>query len=304
MNMLEKIVKYVLHPKFILIKLDRIGLIHLEDQKYIEINYERVFEKKIDLDNPKTFNEKIQWLKLNDRNPFYTQLVDKYEVKKYISKVLGEQYVIPTLGVYEKFDDIDFEKLPNQFVIKCTHDSGGLVIVNDKTKFNIKKARKKINNSLRRNYYYVGREWPYKDVKPRIIIEQYMSGLDDSDLIDYKIMCYNGIPKNLFTCTERYTSDSLKVTFFDMDWNRLPFERHYKSSNKMIEKPKNYEKIIEFSKILSKNIPFVRVDWYEVKSQLYFGEMTFYPGCGLEEFSPEEWDLKLGDMINLGVIKK
>ena len=187
-------------------------------------------------------------------------------------------------------------------MIKCTHDSGGIVICRDKKIFDIKKAKKKINHSLKNNYFYHGREWPYKNVKPKIIIEKYMEDIKQKELIDYKIMCFNGIPKLSFTCTERF-KDELKVTFFDLDWNKLSFERHYSSSSKKIEKPKNYEKMLELSEKLSRDIPFVRVDWYEINGKLYFGELTFYPGNGLEEFTPEEWDLKLGGMIDLSKVR-
>ena len=253
---------------------------------------------KLDLDNPQTFNEKLQWLKLYDRDPKYTQMVDKYEVRKYIKEKIGEEYLIPLLGVYDKFEDIDFDKLPKQFVIKCNHDSGGLVICKDKSMLNIEEARKKINKSLKKNYFYSGREWPYKNVKPRIIIEKYMEDKETKELIDYKFMCFNGEPKCVFTCTERY-NDGLKVTFFDMEWKKMPFIRHYPASSKKINKPVNYDKMLKFSKMLSKNIPFVRVDWYEINGKLYFGELTFYPGSGFEEFKPEEWDKRIGDMLIL-----
>ena len=252
----------------------------------------------LDLKNPQTFNEKLQWLKLYDRNPNYIQMVDKYEVRKYISKNIGEEYLIPLIGVYNKFEDIDFEKLPNQFVIKCTHDSGGVVICKNKSKLDIQKAEDKIKKSINRNYYYSGREWPYKNIKPRIIIEQYMEDKKAKELIDYKIMCFNGSPKLSFTCSERY-NDGLKVTFYDLNWEKMPFERHYPSSIKGIEKPKNYELMLELSKKLSNNIPFVRVDWYEINGKLYFGELTFYPGSGMEEFKPFYWDKKIGQLISL-----
>lgn len=280
--------------------LRRLGIYNkLSDEKFLKKLYKLKSGQNLDLENPKTFNEKLQWLKIHDRKPIYTNYVDKYEVKKIISKAIGEEYVIPTIEVYEKFEDIDFEKLPNQFVIKCTHDSGGLVIVKDKTKLNYKKARKKINHCLRRNYYWSSREWPYKDIHPRIIIEPYMEDLKNHELIDYKIMCFDGKAKMLFTCTERFSEDGLKVTFFDLEWNKLPFERKYKSSSKKIEKPVNFQKMIEFSEKLSQEITFVRVDWYEINGKLYFGELTFYPGSGYEFFNPEEWDYKLGEWINL-----
>ncbi|MBR5227165.1 MAG: glycosyl transferase [Clostridia bacterium] len=269
----------------------------IPDKIYLKLVYKKRLGKKLNLKDPKTFNEKLQWLKLYDRNPKYTALVDKYEVKKYIEKQIGKQYVIPTLGVYDKFDEIDFDKLPNQFVIKCTHDSGGLVICKDKSKLNIEESRDKIENCLNTNYYYQGREWPYKNVKPRIIIEKYMED-NKGCLFDYKFMCFNGEAKLSFVCTDRDKKD-LKVTFFDKEWNKMPFERHYKSSNEKIDRPKQYELMIQLAEKLSKDIPFVRVDFYEVDNQIYFGELTFYPGCGFEEFEPEEWDEKLGEFIKI-----
>ena len=273
-------------------------LFFLDDNTYLKLQYRIRFNKKINLDEPKTFNEKLQWLKLNDRKEIYTTLVDKYEVKKEILNKIGEEYLIPTIGVYDKFEDIEFDKLPNQFVIKCTHDSGGVFICKDKSNFNIKSVRNKIKKHMKKNFYYHGREWPYKNVKPKIIIEKYMEDNVEKELIDYKVMCFNGEPKIIFTCTERF-SDGLKVTFFDLNWKRLPFERHYPSSTKEIKKPYNLEKIIKLSKELSKNIPFVRIDWYEINQKLFFGEYTFFPGSGFEEFNPEEWDEKIGNMIDI-----
>ena len=270
----------------------------LNDKLYLKMIFKLKLGYSLDLKNPQTFNEKLQWLKLYDRNPNYIQMVDKYEVRKYISKNIGEEYLIPLIGVYNKFEDIDFEKLPNQFVIKCTHDSGGVVICKNKSKLDIQKAEDKIKKSINRNYYYSGREWPYKNIKPRIIIEQYMEDKKAKELIDYKIMCFNGSPKLSFTCSERY-NDGLKVTFYDLNWEKMPFERHYPSSIKGIEKPKNYELMLELSKKLSNNIPFVRVDWYEINGKLYFGELTFYPGSGMEEFKPFYWDKKIGQLISL-----
>ena len=303
-SFLDKIKKVLKNPyKIIIVLMKKRCLDWLSDKKYLELKYYSVFNKKLNLKNPQTFNEKLQWLKIYDRNPLYTTLVDKYEVREYIKNTIGEEYLIPSYGVYDNFNEIDFDKLPNQFVIKCTHDSGGVVICKDKSQLDIEMAKSKINNSLKRNYYYNGREWPYKNIKPRIIIEKYMEDKNTKELIDYKIMCFDGKVKMSFTCSERFDNDGLKVTFFDLDWNKLPFERHYKSSNKKIEKPINYKKMLELSEKLSKKIPFVRVDWYEINGKLYFGELTFYPGCGLEEFTPEEWDYKIGKMIKLPKIK-
>ncbi len=274
----------------------------LPDYIFLQIKYRYKFNKKLDLKKPQTFNEKLQWLKLYDRNPEYTKMVDKYEAKKYVANIIGEEYIIPTLGVYDKFEDINFATLPNQFVIKCTHDSGGLIICKDKTKLNIKEARKKINKSLKRNYFYTGREWPYKNVKPRIIAEQYMVDESGTELKDYKFFCFNGEPKLLFVAKDR--PYATKFNYYDMDFKKLPFKQHYENFNDYIEKPKGFEKMVELSKKLSKDIPHVRVDFYDINGKVYFGELTFYHFSGFEKFEPEKWDRKLGDMLKLPKEKK
>ena len=271
----------------------------LPDKFYIKLYYRAVFKKKIDLENPKTFNEKLQWLKFNDRNPLYTKLVDKYEVREYIKEKIGEKYLVPIYGVWDKFDEIDFEKLPNQFVLKCTHDSGGIVICKDKSKLDLKEAKKKINKALKRNFFYIGREWPYKNVKPRIIAEEYLQEENDDDLYDYKFMCFNGKVKCSFICSGRNSKDGLSVDFYDINWKKMPVERKYKNSKKEFKKPKDYEQMIALSEELSKDIPFVRVDFYEVNGKIYFGELTFYPGSGFEKFNPQKYDELLGSWLEL-----
>ena len=270
------------------------------DTLYLRWIYWRIIGKRLNLKHPQTFNEKLQWLKLYDRNPLYTTLVDKYAVKKWVADKIGEQYIIPTLGVWNSFDAIDFDTLPHQFVLKCTHDSGGIVICRDKATFDKQSARKKLTKSLKTNFYDSGREWPYKNVPPRIIAEKYMSEDDGSqELKDFKLMCFNGKVKCSFVCTERFTKDGLKVTFYDTNWNVMPFERHYPRSKTPIAKPLNYDEMVELAEKLSRDIPFVRVDFYSVKGKTYFGEMTFYPGSGFEEFTPSEWDKTLGDWVKL-----
>lgn len=254
---------------------------------------------KPDIRNPKTFNEKLQWLKIYNHNPEYTRLVDKYEVKRFVEEKIGKKYVIPTLGVWNSFDEIEFKKLPEQFVLKCTHDSGSVVIVEEKDKLDIKEVRNKLNKALNTNYFWSQREWPYKNVQRRIIAEKYICDSSKDGIKDYKFLCFNGVVKMIFTCTERYSKEGLKVTFFDNEWNRMPFERHYQSSNKVITKPKNLELMIELAQQMSQGIPFVRVDFYEIEFKVYFGEMTFFPGGGMEEFKPQEWDRILGDWIIL-----
>ena len=276
--------------------LNRVGPL-LPDKLYLKIQFRTIMGKKLNLRNPKTFNEKLQWLKLYDRKPEYTVMVDKYLVKDYVAKKIGEEYIIPTVGVWDSADEIDFDKLPEQFVLKCNHNSGDVVICTNKSELDIAGTKQKLSNALRQDFYLAGREWPYKNVPRKIIAERFMDGDSAEGLNDYKLMCFNGKVRCSFVCSER--TENLKVTFFDNDWKRLPFERHYPASKKEILKPVNFNKMIELAEILSKDIPFVRADFYEVSGKVYFGELTFYPGCGYEEFTPEEWDEKLGSWIKL-----
>ena len=270
----------------------------LSDKQYLKVRYYLTFKKKLNLKNPQTFNEKLQWLKLYDKKDIYTMMVDKYEVKKYIANTIGQEYVIPTLRIYDKFDDIDFSKLPKQFVMKCTHDSGGLVIVKDKAKLDKEKAKAKLEKSLKYNYYYGGREWPYKNVKPRILVEEYMEDAETQELRDYKFFCFDGIPKFMFIATGRQKNDT-RFNFYDLDFNLLPFIQGHPNDESPNLKPKNFDKMLELSKELAKDIPHVRVDFYEINNKVYFGELTFYHYSGFTRFEPEEWDYKLGELIKL-----
>lgn len=267
----------------------------LPDKLFLKLFYWIFIKESLDLDNPKTFNEKLQWLKLYDKKPEYTKMVDKIDAKGFASSLIGDEYIVPTIATFDRFDDIDFDMLPNQFVIKCSHDSGGVVICKDKNSFDISSARNKINKCLKRNFYYHSREWVYKNIKPRILIEEYIG----DDLDDYKLMCFDGKVKCSFVCLDRYSDSGLKVDFYDIDWNKMPFARAYPRSKKLTPKPENYDKMVELATKLSQNIPFVRIDFYEVDGKLYFGEMTFYPGSGFEPFYPKKWDKILGDWITL-----
>ena len=250
------------------------------------------------------FNEKLNWLKLNDHNPLYTTLVDKYAVKKWVADKIGEQYIIPTLAVWEKAEDIDFDALPDQFVLKVNHDSGGLVICKDKSKLDRQAAIAKLSRALKNNGYWYGREWPYKNVKPCIIAEAFMSDGQHADLTDYKFFCFNGIPLYCQVISDRSTGE--KIDFFDMEWNfqkftglHRPHYPHYPHYPYKIEKPICFENMKQVCGILAKDIPFVRVDFYEVQGKMYFGEMTFYPAGGFGEFSPNEWNYIFGDKLIL-----
>ena len=272
----------------------------LPDSTFLKLKYRYRMGKRLNLKKPTTFNEKLQWLKLYDRKPEYTTMVDKYEVKKYVANKIGTEYVIPTLGIWDKFEDIDFDSLPNKFVLKCTHDSGGLCICKDKSKFDIIKAKQKINKALKRNYYCLGREWPYKNVKPRIIAEQYMEDTKTSELRDYKFFTFNGEAKILFIATDRQKkNEETKFDFFDMEFNHLPFTNGHPNAKILPQKPERFEEMRILAQKLSKDIPHLRVDFYEVDGKVYFGELTFYHWNGMVKFDPEEWDYKIGSWINL-----
>ena len=253
--------------------------------------------RALNLKNPKSFNEKLQWLKLYDRNPLYTQLVDKYEVRKYITYVIGKEYLIPLLGVYNDFDEIDFKKLPNKFVLKCTNDSGSIIMCTNKSELDMNETREKINKSLKRNFYLLYREWPYKNIKPRIICEKYMVDESGTELKDYKFFCFNGDPKALFIATDRGVDT--RFDFFDLDFNHLPFMQHYKNSVKEIKKPAGFNEMIRLAKVLSKDIPHVRVDFYDINGKVYFGELTFFHFSGFEKFEPEYYDELFGSWLEL-----
>lgn len=270
----------------------------IPDTIWIRYLYRKLVGKKLNLKHPQTFNEKLQWLKLYDRNPEYTKMVDKYEVKKFVAERIGEQYIIPTLGVWNKFDDIDFGSLPNQFVLKCTHDSGGVVIVKDKNTFDKEAARKKLSKNLKRNFYWFFREWPYKNVKPRIIAEQYLSDIDSTVIDDYKVMCFDGEPKMIQVHKDRFTNHT--EDFYDLNWNKMKiWQEEMPMTNLMQEKPINFDCMIKFSKLLSESIPQLRVDWYNLDGKLYFGELTFFDGAGFDEYIPDEWNKIFGDWIKL-----
>ena len=254
---------------------------------------------KLNLKHPTSFNEKLQWLKLHDRKPLYTQMADKCEAKKYVASIIGEEYIIPTLGVYDSFDAIDFSTLPQRFVMKCTHDSGGLVICKDKDYLDINGAREKINKSLQTNFYWIGREWPYKDITPRIIIEKYMDD-NGKELEDYKLHCFNGRVKMILVCRDRYKSSGLTEDFFTENWEHMDIHREeHPNAEEAIKAPEKLREMISLAEKLSTDIPFVRVDFYSIQGQVFFGEMTFFPASGLEGFYPEKYDRILGDWIEL-----
>lgn len=270
-------------------------------QKWLERKYLKLMGKKLNLDNPLEFNEKLQWLKLYNKKHIHSKLVDKYEVREHIKASIGEEYLIPIYGVYNSFDEINFDILPNKFVLKCTHDSGGVYICNNKNNFNQKKARKFFKKHLKKNFYYIGAEWPYKNIKPRIICEKFMEDEIEKDLKDFKILCFSGEPKIIQICSERFNGSSgVKMDFYDVNWSKIPVKRgEYLSSNKPVEKPKCLDEMIDLAKILSKGEPFLRVDFYYINNKIYFGELTFYPSSGFVEFKPGCYNRILGEWIKL-----
>lgn len=272
----------------------------LPDKAALRLLYFGVFGEKLDLKAPKTFNAKLQWLKLYDRNEIYTTMVDKIAAKHYIAQILGEKYVIPLYGTWDHFDEIDFDRLPGQFVLKCNHDSGNVVICSDKATFNRGKARSILESALRKNTFVKSREWPYKNIKPRILAEKLLRpDADSSDVPDYKLMVFGGKVRCLFVCTNRFTGNGLNVTFFDRDWSILPFERHYPKDPLPIPRPGKLDEMIEVAERIAQNLIFCRVDLYCAENRLFFGEITLYPGGGFEEFEPAEYDRILGDWIEL-----
>ena len=275
----------------------------LPDSLYISLLYKKNVGVWPNLYNPKTFTEKIQWLKLHNRKPEFSVMVDKFLVKDYVAKRIGEQYIIPTLATWNRVEDIDVSKLPNQFVLKWNHDSGSIVICKDKTKFNIDEARRKLASGQRKNGFWYGREWPYKNVKPVIIAEKYMEEStkpDVSDLTDYKFYCFNGEPIYCQVIRDRRTNET--IDFYDMDWHHMPFvglNPHSRNGLTPVPKPRNLDVMRCICRELAKGMSFIRIDLYEINGCEYFGEITFYPASGFGVFTPTEWDKRLGDLINL-----
>ena len=276
----------------------------LEEKEYI---IRKQFIKQVgykpNLKNPKTFNEKIQWLKLHYHDPLITKCADKYLVREYVKDKIGEEFLIPLLGVYDSPDEIDFDSLPNQFVIKVNWGWAQNIIVKDKSQLDIKETKEKLYNWLKpeANHYFYSFEWSYKNIKPKIIIESFIQQINN-DLYDYKFLCYNGVCKNLFIISDRFKNKY--CDFYDSNYNILPFKRVFENSPQGIPKPVNFNTMLVLSETLAKDFPFVRVDFYNVEEKIYFGELTFSPGNGMEAFTPLEWDYKFGNLIDLKQIKK
>ena len=267
----------------------------LPDNLYCQLYYFAKMKKFGNFKNPKTFNEKINWRKLYDRNPIYAKLSDKYAVREYITEKIGEEYLVPLLGVWNDANEIDFDKLPDKFVLKCTHDCASVVICNDKQNFDIEKAKKKLNNCLKTNFYWQAREWQYKNIKPRIIAEQYLVDESGVDLKDYKIFCFGGKPEFILVDFNRFSTH--KRNLYTINWDFCDFEIKYPcDKNIKIEKPSQLENMLKLAEILSKDNSYVRVDFYIADGKIYFGELTFSNGGGYSRFTPTQYDRKIGDL--------
>lgn len=282
----------------------------MPDKEYLERLYFVTMGRVLNIDSPTTFNEKLQWLKLYDRRPEYTMMVDKYLVRAYIAKVLGEEYLIPLLGVWDDPDEIDFDALPDQFALKCNHNSGlGMCICRDKSKLDIKQVKKNLRRGLMQDYYLTGREWPYKDVPRKIICEKYMTIDQKADmegtpkgLIDYKFYCFHGEPLYLSVSRGMEDHTTARMSFLTLDWKIADFCRSdYKPFLELPEKPSQLNEMIEIAKKLSAGTYFLRVDLYEIGGRVYFGELTFSPGAGMMRFAPPEADICVGSKLKLEI---
>lgn len=300
--LLNRLAKAAKHPELLLLIIlnnKYFGSL-LPDELFLKWKYRIIMKKKLNLNNPQTFNEKLQWLKLHDRKPEYTLMVDKYEVRKYIAQKLGEEYLIPLLGVWDNADDIDFDALPNQFVLKCNHNSGlGMCICKDKSKLDIDKVKKELKKGLKQDYYLTGREWPYKNVERKIIAEQYIRDGNETSLTDYKFFCFDGNVHSVMLCIDRDTEP--KFYFFDKEWNLLKLNIRGKNApdDFTLYKPNRMEDMFEIASQLSEGMKFLRVDLYCCNDKIYFGELTFYPDSGFDKNLLQETDELFGISINL-----
>lgn len=270
----------------------------LPDETYLKLQYRANTHKKLNLKSPKTFNEKLQWLKLNNRKPKFTDMVDKYAVRDLVSKKIGDEYLIPLLGVWNSAEEIDFDSLPNEFVLKCNHDSGSVIICNDKTKFDKQGAIQKLNGKLNRDMFYWSREWPYKNIKRKIICEKFMKDQTFDVLNVYKILNFSNGEQIIQVIQDDKTPKET-IDYFDVNWNRLNLRQNYPNSTIPLKKPKTLAEMLELAKKLSDGFPFLRTDFYEINGKVYFSEFTFFSDAGMAKFTPEEWDDKFGSWIEL-----
>lgn len=291
----KKILSVIKRPQLVFIKIFKCRLRILSDEIYLRLMYRLHTGKKPDISDPKTYTEKLQWLKLNDRNPVYNKYADKYAVRSHIAQTIGEQYLIPLIGVFDSAEDIKWDLLPDKFVLKCTHGSGMNIICTDKSRLDIKASAARLKKWMKQNFYWPGREWPYKNVKPRIICEEFLSS-NGNIPEDYKVMCFHGKAKLIQVHLNRF-GDKHTCDYYDTDWNKTDIADE-PNSDIVLAKPKLLDKMIELSEILSKNICHVRIDWYIVGDKLFFGEITLYDGSGFNRYYKIEDDLLMGSWIN------
>lgn len=300
--MKEKLKKLIHNPYVVFSVLaQRRCMDWVKDETYLKLKFRAAMGRALNLETPRTYNEKLQWLKLYNRRPEYTMMVDKYEVRKFVAEKLGEEYLIPLLGVWDDPDEIDFDALPDRFVLKCNHNSGlGMYICRDKSAMDVNQVKEELRKGLKQDYYLTNREWPYKNVRRRIVAEAYMEDRKTAELRDYKFFCFNGEPKALFIATDRQTADEeTKFDFFDMDYQHLDIRNGHPNAKQLPEKPECFDKMREMAAKLAENIPHVRVDFYEVDGKIYFGEMTFFHWSGMVQFEPVKWDDIFGSWIIL-----
>lgn len=299
---------YLIHNKYLFCdSIVKNFLRFLPDKLYISLRYRCQMGYWVNWKHPKTFTEKLQWLKVYNHRPEYTMMVDKYAVKQYVADRIGWQHIIPTLGVWNKAEDINWDTLPKQFVLKTTHGggSGGVVLCKDKMTFDKNVAIVKLNKSMSSDIYSALREWPYKNVKRQVIAEKFMipnDKLNDPtyDLTDYKFFCFNGVPKFCQVIRDRHTCES--IDFYDMAWNHQGFvglNPVARNGITPVARPEHFDEMKGICKTLSANVPFLRVDLYEINGNVYFGELTFYPASGFGHFTPPEWNKRLGELIQL-----
>ena len=308
MSKVQKLIKYISNKDYrFRVNISNGFYDSMPDDVYLKRLFKAVVGYDLDLDNPQTFNEKLQWLKIYDHNPLYTTMVDKYEAKAYVGNIIGETYIIPTLGVWERFEDIDFTSLPKQFVLKCTHDSGGVVICKNRSDFNVEDVKKRINRSLDQNFYLKFREWPYKNVRPRILAEKYMEDISTNIsgqvpvLNDYKLQCFDGKFDNIFVAEGRFSERGVRYHYFDHDWNYIPYcpydDIYIDELGKL--RPSHFEEMIEIAEKLAAGLPELRVDLYEIAGKVYFGELTFYSQSGFDTDITYDADCILGAKLTL-----
>lgn len=268
----------------------------LPDKMYIKKIYKSKTGKKLDLKTPKTFNEKCNWLKLYDRKPIYTVMADKYKARDYIAEKMGTNHLIPLLGVWDSPEEIDFDSLPDEFVLKCNHDNG-VIICKDKKSLDIENVKKELTEHLKRNYYKKHREWPYKNIPRKIVCEKLLKNSDGKQLLEYNVFCFNGVPK-FFKVGSVLPDGTPAKDFYDINWNHLEM-RTGASAGDIFPKPVFYNELLEYAEKLSENTTHVRVDFYDCNNKLYNGEMTFFSNGGHMKFTPDEWNTIWGDYLTL-----